>query len=824
MAHQTRPAVARESWAKKGGNIKAAVASVGSLVYWTPFLWDINHGIPGSGKLLPTFSRDSAQTFTDFEGLLKEMPDLTTDLPVFEGARMVRNLVTSIEVSSTGWGAYGAINHRTDVQTYLGNTYLRIDRENDSGHEGISIPDAMWTPQVGEQFRVHFDIVADATNPMTDFTYYFTGDATTETFTLSQTEQRFSTQVLTIQATTDDLNLYNTGTNDDAGDTCYIRNIMLEKVTGQTNQNPSEFVDGIQFFDYKNPNHVQFDGVVSQRANYIYTSEILSAAKGHGNVRCTVDETTSVTHPDGLQVSKFVASTDAGTSHYITLNSVAGYSNDVLQREHFYIDVKAGTLSWIDIEILVNGSAKRNYFDIGNLAWGTVNADTWMTLDFEELSDGWVRLKFIGFDDTVEYTSIRIRLAASNGDDGADTYNGTDEQFYLTRAFQVETFGQADNSDCSDTYVKTDEGFEIIATSGYEGEAIPLSTLVGYVGEKNITNKCENYNAAPDGLLTNITKTGDAACTLTEVDDSAELEAAGLLGLVPSGTVFKLDNSGGAVAGHATITGQTGNTNAHTASVWARGSTDETVGVINFSATAAAVSITGNTYARFATENVTPSSVFDQLRVTVNAGKILYFILNQLEECPNATSEIIVAGASATRSACKLELPLENIIRNNDFWVICVATPLHGTQGDGLAGQIWSAYIDGSNRFQLRWHSVNGAIYCSKQVGGSWYSAQANTGADVAAAGDTLVIATRFSSTQGVHIWTSLNGGAVTPGTSSSSNTSDVDITGGLGLFIGGTSGAATTNVKIAHFATYFEDAPDAVIEAEVERLAALVN
>src|SRR5687767_3198088 len=37
------------------------------------------------------------------------------------------------------------------------------------------------------------------------------------------------------------------------------------------------------------------------------------------------------------------------------------------------------------------------------------------------------------------------------------------------------------------------------------------------------TNKCTNHNAVPDGSLTNATKSGDAAATLTEVADSAAL-------------------------------------------------------------------------------------------------------------------------------------------------------------------------------------------------------------------------------------------------------------------------------------------------------------
>jgi len=165
--------------------------------------------------------------------------------------------------------------------------------------------------------------------------------------------------------------------------------------------------------------------------------------------------------------------------------------------------------------------------------------------------------------------------------------------------------------------------------------------LVTKYGER--TNKCENYNANPTDL-TGVTKSGDAAATLTLVDDTAALAAAGLSGLATSGQVYKLDNSAGVAYSYAYPDGATGNTNDHVFSSYVRGGEGELrasggEGITAFSAS--------STYVR-RTSSFTPGASTRKGGVVAYPGEVVYFILNDLEEGSKVTPTIVVAGAAAT--------------------------------------------------------------------------------------------------------------------------------------------------------------------------------
>ncbi|MBU6234408.1 MAG: SGNH/GDSL hydrolase family protein [Alphaproteobacteria bacterium] len=177
---------------------------------------------------------------------------------------------------------------------------------------------------------------------------------------------------------------------------------------------------------------------------------------------------------------------------------------------------------------------------------------------------------------------------------------------------------------------------------------------LGILMEGAVTNKCTNTNVNPTAT-TNITKAGDAAANFTVVDDATALAAAGLDALCTNGMAFKLDNSAGTSTAWVDIGGQTGNLNPHTFSVWARGNSG-TIGALTRSGTGAnSVNMAGaQPYQRYILANETPNITAVQMRIRANAGKIVWFVLNQLEEMPFATSEIIISGAAATRAADRL--------------------------------------------------------------------------------------------------------------------------------------------------------------------------
>lgn len=188
----------------------------------------------------------------------------------------------------------------------------------------------------------------------------------------------------------------------------------------------------------------------------------------------------------------------------------------------------------------------------------------------------------------------------------------------------------------------------------HDAQGNPLGLLI----EGAVTNKCTNTNVNPTAT-TNMVKGGDAASTLTVVDDSAALAAAKLDAICTNGMVFRLDNSAGTGTAFVDIGGQVGNTNPHTFSVWARGNSGA-IGALTRTGTGAnSINMSGGIpYQRYVLANETPNISAVQIRIRANAGKVVWFVLNQLEELPFATSEIIVSGAAATRAADRVTYAL----------------------------------------------------------------------------------------------------------------------------------------------------------------------
>lgn len=195
--------------------------------------------------------------------------------------------------------------------------------------------------------------------------------------------------------------------------------------------------------------------------------------------------------------------------------------------------------------------------------------------------------------------------------------------------------------------------WEANSSGVYESFATTVPAIqasLGFAIPEGRTNKCTNYNANPTDL-TNVTKSGDAASTLSVVDDTAALLASGLQNICTSGKVYKLDNSAGSTEAFAAIEGTSGNTNAHSFGAFVRGSGGGRVLLSSGGAAAQNYPTLAATYQRVTAANKTPASTGQKMTCSATAGSVIYFILNQLEEGAFATSPIVVAGASATRAA-----------------------------------------------------------------------------------------------------------------------------------------------------------------------------
>ena len=194
-----------------------------------------------------------------------------------------------------------------------------------------------------------------------------------------------------------------------------------------------------------------------------------------------------------------------------------------------------------------------------------------------------------------------------------------------------------------------------------EASGTPITDAIGYFGEPTSINKCTNYNANPESGLATLTRTGDAAATMTRVTDAAELAAVGLDATCTSSYVVKLDNSAGAGLAWVQPDGTVGNTNKHSLSCWARKTAGTCFIQLSAGSPTGQVEITSATYEKVISENVTPGSTGKKFTVEASAGGVVYFILNQLEEKAFATSEIITEGSAVTRNKDDLSYPTTNI-------------------------------------------------------------------------------------------------------------------------------------------------------------------
>ncbi len=213
--------------------------------------------------------------------------------------------------------------------------------------------------------------------------------------------------------------------------------------------------------------------------------------------------------------------------------------------------------------------------------------------------------------------------------------------------------------------------------------------FLGVLFEPEEINKCENWNANPDASLTNISLAGPPEAALTRVLDAAALESAGLSQEVcTSGYVYFLDNLAGASSAQALAVGQAGNSNAHTVSVFAKNhaSTASNCSVSMNDPAFGSTPFTSTDYARYARSN-TPDLATRRLIINAPANSACFFVLNQLEESPVASSPIITQGASATRAVTGCAWPGTDAHGNKFF-----------NQTEGNALLFWRPRYDEADR------------------------------------------------------------------------------------------------------------------------------
>lgn len=175
----------------------------------------------------------------------------------------------------------------------------------------------------------------------------------------------------------------------------------------------------------------------------------------------------------------------------------------------------------------------------------------------------------------------------------------------------------------------------------------------GILMEPQATNKTQRgYNWSEAVGVQTITGWGGANTT-TIVDDTAKIASAGLDIIVTDGKAMKLDHGGG---GFTTITGLTGNTNAHSMSVYARGTGTIRAAFSGGGGQGAFATLT-NDYQRFTFDNLTPTISGNMQLDLGTSGDIAYVLFPQMEENILSTSAIPNnTTGSLTRNGDNLEI------------------------------------------------------------------------------------------------------------------------------------------------------------------------
>lgn len=298
----------------------------------------------GSGS---SFTRATVATVTDFEGCCRNV--LSGEVR-FQNARRVRNLLTAPEGGTASWSIYtdaGAVTVTAGYPDPLGgNTALFVK------HNGVGSPTNIQMRQVasnlaGKTLRASSWIKVPAGFAATQFTLgIFEDNAPFTQYTtevdlktqLSETWQRFCTGLapVTLNTATRLLNFRLVGTPAQLAAGFYIWHPQSEDVTGQSNQNPSEYVsvgvlsspyhgcmvDGVKYFDTQNGNTVA-SNVVTE-ATGAPVEGYVSGSRTNGRPRYL---------PEGASTNLVLQSSNFGTTWTAvgtpTRSAAAKYCGDI---------------------------------------------------------------------------------------------------------------------------------------------------------------------------------------------------------------------------------------------------------------------------------------------------------------------------------------------------------------------------------------------------------------------------------------------------------------------------------------------------------------
>lgn len=391
-----------------------------------------------------TFTRATEATYHDHEGLIRTAKSGQARMV---GSRVVENLITASEDMTNAAYATrngGAVDSATQA-TFDGTA-------NSDVYQSFSIVDD-GSPSGSRAFvfSAYVRLVSGTVSSNSAVQLVLEGAAINNSLlsigtALSSTFQRFS-----VLATNDGAG---TGINptirvDDAV-TLEITKWQVEEVTGQTNQNPSEYVstgvlsgtyhglgvDGVKAFSTLNGNTVS-SGVVTEATGLPLSSSPTNWVDSDGPLGYLVEESrenillqsnsfdTTWTNTNSVETANYAVAPDGTKTAWRLIDDSAG-SGDVAIRLTQLLTVSSGSTTFsiyakkdqLDFlalrEFGFDNTDASSFFDLANGVVGTINANH--TAQMESAGNGWYRCS-ITFNTTgVLSGELRIHACGTDGD------------------------------------------------------------------------------------------------------------------------------------------------------------------------------------------------------------------------------------------------------------------------------------------------------------------------------------------------------------------------------------------------------------------------
>lgn len=538
-------------------NVKGPVSraiSAAVMSFYAPLTTTLVPTI-AAGSATPTYTRATTAAVDDWEGVVRYA---LAGEARFRGARRVRNRRSSSESSAgmtvgaggTGTNAVWTNNFATDP--FGGSKACRLVMDR-----GVSATAADWSITYESTSTLNnVQSVWLKSNTGSNQVVGFTYHNGTLSVTVTPTWKRFSAPV---PVSYFGLSNYGNMVGGQQTVDVLVYGMMVEDTTGQSNQNPSEYVsvgvlsapyhgagvDGVKYFATQNGNTVASNVVTEatgvaissstlqgylpepQTTNLLTRSQDFSHTDWNKNVGSVIVTADTTVAPDGTTTADTVTCSAGSSSHQI-------YQGQTVLAAAYVAEVyaKAGTASWIGLAMVTNAATDGAYFNLTTGAVGTVAAG--VTATITPAANGFYRCSVSRtMSAGTGYLSVEIHTAnaqnitwnSASGTESVILWQGDLQSGSIPRSPIVTTSASATRNADQLTYALAGNADNTVGTCIAEAAVVFNGSNRCIVGSSSGTGPLlvhpdqalrfydgTNFNASGSGAITNRTMT-KVGCT-----------------------------------------------------------------------------------------------------------------------------------------------------------------------------------------------------------------------------------------------------------------------------------------------------------------------